>query len=302
MAGKITTQLVGQKMAALTVNLNNTQGTTMLSTPHASAQGGNSFIDSFRTLIQAGQQYGTVTAAWDSTSVSVPVTFYTIGLTHFTQYNTPYHSRCPANAQNALIIDKIDSQYCWARGAALGAAFIASVFQNGTGVRDVNGTNTVLKSYDAGAKATPTSIGCPLYPGFDNAHTFFSVDAGGNPIENINGSRWSTVLSDGTGTGSVLNKLNPPPGSLATDPTATNKGSLVYKWSDAILLVDQSDSNDQRGLRSVQDYCPACSAQATEQSAGSPAHIDMYNGQSQSCSAGSVGDYANGYYYAIRLR
>jgi hypothetical protein len=66
-----------------------------------------------------------------------------------------------------------------------------------------------------------------------------------------------------------------------------------------MLLFDQSDSNDSRGLRSVQDLCDACKYQAT-QSANTYAHMDMYNGQSQSCNANAVGDY--GYYYAIRLR
>jgi hypothetical protein len=96
-------------------------------------------------------------------------------------------------------------------------------------------------------------------------------------------------------------KSNPPPGSLATDPTATSTGSsTVYRWSDAILLFAENDNNDTRGLRSVQDICPLCSGQATEQSLRTPAHIDMYHATSTSCSARAVGAY--GYYYAIRLR
>ena len=307
MAGSIKTDLTGQnKTGNLTVAINNSQGQEVLSKPHNSAQAGDSFTDTFRTLIQAGQQYGSVAVTWDIATVTIPfpASFFTIGLTHFTQYNTPYHSSCSGNPQPALLINKIDSQYCYYQDVMLGSDFAKAVFQNGTGVWDVNGTNTVLKSYDAGAKATPKNIGCPLYEGFDNRNTFFSVDAGGNPITKINGSHWSTVLSDGTGpgNGSVLNNYNPPPGSLATDPNATNKGSPpVYLWSDALLLFDQSDKNDSRWLRSVQDLCPACAGQATEQP-GAPAHIDMYNGTSQSCVAHSVGDYGSGYYYAIRLR
>lgn len=74
MAGKITTQLGGQnKTADVTVAVNNSQGQQMLSTPDSSAQSSDSFSDTFRTLIQAGQQYGSVTATWDSVTVSVPV-------------------------------------------------------------------------------------------------------------------------------------------------------------------------------------------------------------------------------------
>ncbi len=307
MNGKINTQLAGQnKTGDLSVAVNNSQGQQMLLTPHSSAKAGDSFSDSFPTLIQAGQQYGSVTVTWDSASVLIPfpVSFFTIGRTHFTQYNTPYYSSCSSSLQPALIINKIDAQYCYYQDVMLGSVFAQAVFQNGTGVWDANGTNTVLKSYDAGSKATPTKIGCPLYPGFDSDHTFFSVDAGGNQITKINGSHWSAVLSDGSGpgTGLDLNNYNPPPGSLATDPTATNNGSLVYRWSDPILLFDQSGNSDSRGLRSVQDLCPACAGQATEQSVSTPAHIDTYNGASHSCSAHSVGDYGNGPYYVIRLR
>jgi hypothetical protein len=264
----------------------------MLSTPHASAHGGNSFSDSFRTLIQAGQQYGNVTATWDAASVTVPVSFFTIGYTHFTQYITPYHSSCSGTPQTASIIYKMDARYCYYRTLKLVPQFVNSVNLNGTGVYDSNGTNTVLKAYAAGARNV-----CSTY-GFPSTQTFFSVDAGGNPLATITGTH-TKVLSDATGSGSVLNKSNPPPGSLATDPTATNTGSQpVYLWSDAILLFDQNDNNDSRGLRSVQDLCPDCSGQATQQS--TPAHIDMYNSTSTSCIAHAVGDY--GYYYAIRLR
>ncbi len=300
MAGKVNTQLTGQKTSVLTIAIENSQGQQVLSTPHASAQAGNSFSDSFRTLLNVGQ-YGSVTATWDTSSVTVPASFYMIGLTHVTQYNTPYHSQCSSNQQPALIIDKMDSQLCYYQDVMLGADFLAAAGsnRNGTGVYDANGTNTVLKTYYAGAMNI-----CPLYPGFDAAHTFFSVDMGGNPITKINGTNYQVVLSDGTGpgSGSALNNYNPPPGSLATDPNVTNAGSPpVYIWSDAILVVDQSDSNDSRGLRSVQDICPACAGQGTQTSA-SHAHIDMYNGTSQSCSAGAVGDYGSGQWYAIRLR
>jgi hypothetical protein len=304
MAGTVNTQLTGRKTDNLTVTVYNSQGSQAfapISYPSQQATQANQPIsDKFRTLLPVGQ-YGSVTATWGTTgSVTVPVTFYMLGLTHFTQYNTPYHSQCTGNPESVLIVNKMDSQLCYYQDAMLGTDFANSVFQNGTGVNDLNGTNTVLKSYAAGAKNI-----CPLYPGYDSHHTFFSVDTGGNPITNINGSHWSVVLSDGTGpgSGSALNNYNPPPGSVATAPDVTNQNGSppVYQWSDPILLFDQSDNNDPRWPRSVQDLCLACGGQGT-QTPSANAHIDMYNGTSQSCSAHSVGDYGSGQYYAIRLR
>jgi hypothetical protein len=351
MAGKITTQLTGQKTADLTVNLNNSQGVMMLSTPHSSAQGGNSFSDSFRTLIQAGQQYGTVTANWDNTKpcdqtnsscVSVPVTFFTVGYTRFTQYNTPISSdkSCSGATQPAIIICGIDKDcggnpspgYCYYKSAMLGANFIARAGPNreGTGLWDVNGNTTVLKTY--GAYGDDKTQPCPLLSaaegGLDAAHTFYSVDTGGKPITKIDGAH-SRFLSDATNNPNPFNKNNPPPGSVATDVCATNTPSPIWKcnpvtsppvyiWSDALLLFDPGDINDAKCrswnnnddtkcLRSVVDLCPACKYRATEQTTCSHqapqqndgcAHIDMYNGTDRSCSINT--DY--GYYYAFRLR
>ena len=314
MAGTISTQLTGQnKTSDLKIVVNNSQNQQMLPLSHAFARAGNSFTDRFRTQLPAGQQYGSVVATWDSGSVTVPVTFFTIGYTHFTQYNTPYHSKCSANQQAAAIIT-MDAKYCYYKTLMLGTGFLtaAGSGRNGTGVYDANGTNTVLKAYSAGA----TQV-CPLTKGFDSAHTFFAVDAGGNTITTVTGAALNT-LSDGTGAASSVNANNPRPGSLAVDPCAANAPAWaqtgcttivsppVYLFSrsrkgssDPILLFDQNDTNDARDLRLVQDLCPACKNQATQQSS-TAAHIDMYNGTSQSCSAGVVGDY--GYYYAIRLR
>jgi hypothetical protein len=326
MAGKITTQLTGHKTGNLTVGIKNSQGQQVLSPPltHSSAQGGSSdcskdpsaqgcFSDSFRKNLTVGQ-YGNVVATWDTVSVTVPVSFFAIGYTHFTQYNTPYHSQCSDKQQAAAIIYKMDSENCYYKTLMLGHDFIdtAGSGRNGTGVYDTNGTNTVLKAYSAGASNV-----CPLTGGFDPAHTFFSVDVGGNPITTVTGAAGNT-LSDGTGASSSVNANNPRPGSLAVDPCATNAPAWAQKGctsivsppvylfsrsrrgsSDPILLFDQNDTNDARDLRLVQDLCPACKNQATQQSS-TDAHIDMYNGTSKSCSAGVVGDY--GYRYAIRLR
>jgi hypothetical protein len=206
-------------------------------------------------------------------------------------------------------------KYCYYKTMMLGTDFLfaAGSGRNGTGVYDeANGTNTVLKTYFAGASNV-----CPLTSGFDSAHTFFSVDAGGNPTTRITGAAGKT-LSDGTGGISSVNENNPRPGSLAIDPCATNAPASaqsgctsivsppVYLFSkarngssDSILLFDQNDTNDVRDLRLVQDLCSACKNQPPQQSS-TPAHIDMYNGTNKSCSAGVVGEH--GYYYAIRVR
>ncbi len=310
----------------MTLAINDSQGQQELSPSltHSSAQGGSSdcsqnpsaqgcFSDSFRKNLTVGQ-YGNVVATWDTVSVTVPVSFFVIGYTHFTQYNTPYHSQCSANQQAAAIIYKMDSEYCYYKTLMLGTGFLtaAGSGRNGTGGYDANGANIVLKAYSAGASNV-----CPLTAGFDSAHTFFSVDAGGNTITTVTGAAGNT-LTDGTGAASTVNANNPRPGSLAVDPCATNAPAWaqsgcttivsppVYLFSrsrkgtsDSVLLFDQNDTNDARDLRLVQDLCPACKNQATQQSS-TAAHIDMYNGTSQSCSAGVVGDY--GYYYAIRLR
>jgi hypothetical protein len=329
MAGKITTQLTGHKTSDVTVAVANSQGQQVLSIPHSSAQGGGGncsgnpsaqgcFSDGFRTLLQAGMQYGSVAATWDTTTLSVPVTFYMLGLTHVTQYNTPYHSSCSSNPQDAIFISIISQNQCYYFSGQLGSAFMTSVTTNGTGVWPTSVANVVLKAYAAGAMNI-----CPPYQDpfsdeyFPTAQTFFEVDTGGHQITTITGSgsqvntltggRSNYTLSDATGQGTFLNNFNPPPGSLATDPSATsiNKGT-TYLYGDAILLVDQTDTKDPLGLRSVQDLCPACTGQAVETGVNTPAHMDLYNGQSQSCNAHSVGDYVGsngvGQWYAIRLR
>jgi hypothetical protein len=163
--GKISTQLAGQKTSNLTVVVSNSQGQQMLSTPHASSQGGSSFSDTFRTRIQGGQQYGSVTATWDTASVTAPVSFFTIGYTHFTQYNTPYHSSCSGTPQPVFVIYKMDSQNCYYQTMMVVPQFASAVNLNGTGVYDSNGTNTVLKAYAAGAKNV-CMVGCdtPVRP------------------------------------------------------------------------------------------------------------------------------------------
>jgi len=310
MAGNLTTQLTGSKTDTLTITVNNSQATQAFPPITHAAQGATNpntpLSDKFRTKLPVGQ-YGSVTANWGTTgSVTVPMTFYMLGLTHTTQYNTPYHSQCAASPQFVWVVNNIDSKFCYYTGYDMGSQFASQTATNGTGVDDVDAgaPGMIVKGYAAGASNV-----CPLVgDGTNRGHTFFAVDSGGHPLTGIVGAHWatdgSTVLSDagGPGPGSTsLNNYNPQPGTVATDPLVTNTGGSLYKWGDAILIFDQSDNNDGRGLRSVQDYCPRCSGQG-QQTSGAHAHIDVYNGTSKSCDPNAIGDYGAGQYYAIRLR
>jgi hypothetical protein len=153
-----------------------------------------------RTSLSPGQ-YSSVVATWDDISLTVPVSFYVIGNTRFSQYNTPYESQCSANPQAAQIIYKMDAQFCYYQNVQMGSQFMSQVGINGTGV---NLSGTVLKAYNALAATV-----CSLNAGFSSVNTFFSVDAGGRPITKIQGTN-VTVVSDGTGTASLPNNNNPP--------------------------------------------------------------------------------------------
>jgi hypothetical protein len=256
--------------------------TTLASVPNASY----SLVPTYslqRTSLSPGQ-YSSVVATWDDISVTVPVGFYVIGNTRFSQYNPPYETQCSANPQAAQIIYKIDSQYCYYQRVQMGSMFMSQVSINGTGVY---GTNTILKAYNAGARGV-----CSLYAGFTSGNTFFSVDAGGSPIAKISGTH-NTVLSDGTGTTSPVNNNNPPPGSVAVLP-AGSVPSSPFIFGDQILLIGQNDTNDPLGPRSVEDLCPACGPGTF--AAPAVAHIDMYS-SSHACSGTDYGPNV-----AIRLR
>lgn len=266
------------------------------------SQGTLTYYGFGRTSLQPGQYTG-VTATWNTTSVTTsagsPTGFYVLGLTRFSQYNTPYASdqSCQGTPQQATIIYKIDSTDCWYQDVMLPSAFISRVTGvGGTGTGIYN--NTVLKGYNAGAGKT-----CPLWGnGFNAGNTFYSVDSGGHQLTAIIGANWRQgyVLSDGRGYPSVFNLGNQRPGTVATDANITPSSATPgFQYGDAILLFDQGDNNDSRLLRSVQDKCPACSGQFGQPYWGNTvAHIDMYNGTNQSCSLNN--DY--GQYYAIRLR
>jgi len=295
MAGKISTQLSGQNKAGnLAITVNSSQGQQTPLPAHASAQSGNSFNDSFRLSLPVGQ-YGNVVAAWDTTSVTVPVAFYVVGNTRLTQYNTPYEQNCHDNPQTAYVINKIDKAadgYCYWKVVQLGRQFVTQVITNGTGVI---GTNEIVKAYNAGARNV-----CDIPTGGSASNSFFSVDSGGNPITKIKGSH-NSVLSDATGTVNSFNNNNPAAGSIAVLPNSSTKPTapaFPFVFGDQLLLIDQNDANDRLGPRSAEDYCPGCGPGSF--SSPAVAHVDVYSSR-QSCGTGS--DYNNGApFVTIRLR
>jgi hypothetical protein len=265
-----------------TTNIANATNASYLLTPTYSLQ---------RTALSPGQ-YSSVVATWDDINLTIPVGFYVLGLTRFSQYNTPYESQCSGNPQTAYIFNRIDGNYCYAKVVTLGSTFISQVSLNGTGVI---GTNEVVKSYGAGARNI-----CPLFPGISSNNTFFDVDTGGRTITTITGTN-NTVLSDATGTTSAINNNNPAAGSVAVLPVSSSvrQPAFPFVFGDQVLMIDANDVNDSRGPRSVQDLCPGCDPG----SFGPPnwgntvAHIDSYS-SGQSCTG--ITDYGNR--TAIRLR
>ena len=126
-------------------------------------------------------QYGTVAASWGTITVSVPVAFYNVGYTRFSQYNTPYEPdpSCNGSPQTAWIVNKIDKEadgICYYHEVSLGSKFMSQVggVGNGTGTGAL-GTGQVVNSYAAGAKNV-----CSPAPRGSAANTFFAVDVGGN--------------------------------------------------------------------------------------------------------------------------
>ncbi len=149
-----------------------------------------------------------MTSTWDDVSVTVPVSFYVIGNTRFSQYNFPYESQCSANPQPAWIINAIDN-VCHYQSTTLGAQFITQTNINGTGI---SLGNQVLKKYSISG----ASLVCPPAPGGNGngSDTFAAVDAGGSRITKITGTN-NTVLSDGTAFPNVFVNNNPPPRQLS---------------------------------------------------------------------------------------
>jgi hypothetical protein len=138
---------------------------------------------------------------------------------------------------------------------------------------------------------------CYLPPGATPQNTFFSVDVGGKPIKKIKGAH-SITLSDATGSTNSLTNNNPLPGSVATIKPGTSvnlptalANNYSYYYDQRILFVDQNDTNDPKGLRSVQDICPDCSD--STKAGGKPNHMDVYN-SSPVCGRNSLPDYGNG--------
>jgi len=284
---QVNTTLSGQdKMGQLSIVVNGPAQQTLSSRDIATV---GSYSDSLKRTSLGVGQYGTVIATWDTLSVSVPLNFYVIGNTRFSQYNVPYENQCPQDLELAWIINKIDlnAQRCDWREVTLSSEFVTQTSINGTGVSNAYG---VLKSYGAGARNV-----CPLPPpaSTDGSDTFFSVDTGGAPLTKVTGS-CNKVLSDGSGSPNSLVNSNPMSGTLAAFPAPA--GNSMYACSDQILMVDQHDNAE---VRTIQDTCPACKGGYGASYGNTVAHIDTFN-SSPACRPHDTTDYGNR--VAIRLR
>jgi hypothetical protein len=282
-----TTQKPGSPTVTITSSSNGSHSLSQGTPQNGAACPGSALTYNLQRASLAPGQYGAVTANWDDLNVTVPVSFNVIGNTRFSQYNVPYGSQCPSNPQPVWVIYKMDNAYCYYESALMGSKFITQTKINGTGVSNSFG---VIKGYGAGA----ANICLP--GGNDNgSHTFFAVDAGGNPIAKVTGTCHNTVLSDGTNFPNPLVNNNPPAGTLATFP-----GDIRYACSDQIMMVDPG--SNRFDLRTVQDACPGCDPSSYGPGTQWPsavAHIDTFN-SSQTCNPNDLGDYGNR--VAIRLR
>ena len=123
--------LLGGKTDYLTVTLTPAaQGATPIALPNALGSNnlvsgapspGANYLYSMSLQSLPLGQYGTLTANWGNITTSVPLAFYNVGLTRFSQYNTPYEPSCNSSPQVAYLVYKIDQEYCYYQRVSLGS-------------------------------------------------------------------------------------------------------------------------------------------------------------------------------------
>ena len=245
----------------------------------ANATPGNYNFPFGRTTLAIGQ-YTALQASWTVPGVSSPIqasrplSFQVLGLTRFSQYNTPTESSCTGTLSTAYIVFNWtpantcggpNQQVCRCEylPTQLRSDFSSQVYVNGTGVSQQYGT---IKTGAALAAVNR----CPIpIPGSTSTNLFYVFPA----------------VFGACNTG-LFN------GSLATFPSPL-AASTQWSCKDQVLIVKQDGTNDFTGK--VQDACPACSGDFR----GTNGHIDMYR-TAASRNPGTIGDYGNR--TAIRLR
>ncbi len=173
-----------------------------------------------------------------------------LGLTRFSQYNTPYESQCSGGTQQMYVFDRSSCTYI---SGQLNSDFVIQTALNGTGMSVNYG---LLKPIGA-TNARKLCKGM-LPQKANNANTFVRVTA-------VTGSCNTAITSNH----SVA--TYPNPNDANADPLLACKDSLT---------LDQADNTTAYTLV-VADKCPACI---------DGSHIDSYTDNQACEAHGAIGD------------
>ena len=178
-----------------------------------------------------------------------------LGLTRFTQYNTPHESGCSGGTQPMNIFNRSSCTYV---SGQLNSDFVYQTVLNGTGMSNAYG---LLKPL--GITNARRLCGKGLPPGASSENTFVQVST-------VTGSCNTQIAADH---------------SVATFPNPNGANGTLYLVCDDSLNLDESD-NTTDYTRGVADKCPAC--------AGGH-HIDSYTDNTACEAHGAIGDLGNFY-------
>jgi len=240
----------------LTVTANGSSNNVQVSANNGSAVGTGSYTVSFNRPSMPADTYTQVTASWNGMSNTLTLSrkWDVKGLFRHSQYNTPSESACTGTGQTAWVFNT----QCTFTQVSLRSDFVSQVYTNGSGI-----------SMNYGALQFNNGSTCSgRYPNGANTTNSFLM------VSTITGSCGTAVSSGYSGT-------------VAVSPNPAVAGG-PYVCGDNILEVTSSNSN--QGLKTSNDYCPACGNSTTFN--GTNGHIDDYS-SSQACSAHTVGDLGN---------
>jgi hypothetical protein len=213
--------------------------------------------------------YSTADGTWDAdlpdgsgaqsvnvSSVTFEKEWIYLGLTRFSQYNTPYESQCSGTSQPMYVFDRSSCTYV---SGQLNSKFVSQTLENGTGMSINYGLLKPIGATNAGRLCKGK-----LPPVASSKNTFVQVTT-------VTGSCNAAITADH---------------SVATFPNPNGKegGNPLLVCKDSLNL-DQSD-NTTAYTRVVADKCPACA---------DGQHIDSYT-DNQACDAhGAICDLGNFY-------
>jgi hypothetical protein len=229
-----------------------------------------------RLALPTPADFGRVQGQWNDSSaplsVDFPVSFSTLGYTHFTHYNTPTEGKCLEHGHPATAY-VFTGANCHVDTYQLNSLFIQQASLNGTGQTD---SLPGLLLHTFGQASSPTL--------WQACHD--QKPAGAH-------------LDTGTGDGNIFVLVTPPTSgscgkALANDATVATfpfpRSTSSIHCSDAVMLL--KPGNSVESIKTVQDACPACK---------DGAHIDTYT-SSPGCTSHDPTILDYGYFYAIRGR